>query len=253
MELPSKYIVFDNFIHDVFDMEQFMRCASYCIFERTALIFNETLNIGGVFRPYTYVLPFRDSIAFSKGLPGIYGYVPGDMAPQPFFNIIRPIDAYGNVMPEYDVSNINDLANAASMQEIIDLDTQYKQNEFALLSSGDNIYYAKIMPDDTPEMALIKQAINAKKIDLDRYKARIGPTYNNDKRVLQKGSITFPKFKALLSALDLNCTLTITNSGDDVPNPIPCPLTVDIIDGDATSVMINNSTVSDESEEDDDE
>ena len=98
------------------------------------------------------------------------------------------------------------------------------------------MFIPEIGSDDTPEMIALKQAIMDKHIDIDKYEQRFGPNYNNDKRLLKKGNITFGKLRSICDALDIKVTLTIEDSAPDVPNPI----------GRATTAEITGSSASEE-------
>ncbi len=224
-------------LYEVVTQQQF--ALSPGLYDRsfTAILFDEHIDMYGNLVP-AVVLPFGTMVDLDKHTPGIYGvyFETNDSLIQPCFNVIFPFhnDISGALIidrPEYLASNMLDTTNLNKMQELIDLDAKYREFEFDIITAGDNATIFRIMPDDTPEMVATKQALNAKHIDIDKYRARIGSTFANDKRFLQNSpSITFNKVKALFPALDLKCTLIIDNTSPDVPNPIPHPITVNITD-----------------------
>lgn len=229
-------------LYEVVTQQQF--ALSPGLYDRsfTAILFDERIDIYGNLIP-AFVLPFGNMNDLERNTPGIYGvsFETNDSLIQPCFNVIYPFhfDMSGKLIidrPEYLASNMLDTTNLNKMQELIDLDAKYREFEFDIITAGDNATIFRIMPDDTPEMVATKKALNAKHIDIDKYRSRIGSTFANDKRFLQNSpSITFNKVKALFPALDLKCTMIIDNASPDVPNPIPHPITVNITD----DVVIN--------------
>ena len=57
---------------------------------------------------------------------------------------------------------------------------------------------------------------------------RLGDNFNNDKRLLKGSSITISKMKSICDKLDMKCTLIISDSNPNVPNPIGQEIKVDI-------------------------
>lgn len=128
----------------------------------------------------------------------------------------------------YSVNNIIDFENATNLKDIIDSQQRLMSEERSILTTIDNVFQPDIADTDTPEMKALKQAIIDKHIDLDKYEPRFGPNYNNDKRLLKKGSITFGKLRSICNALDIKATITIEDAGNDVPNPIGKVISADI-------------------------
>lgn len=128
----------------------------------------------------------------------------------------------------YSAQNVINFQEASSLRDIIQAQQKLASAERSILTTIDNVFAPDIGENDTPEMQALKQAIIDKHIDLDKYESRFGPNYNNDKRLLRKGSITFGKLRSICSALDIKATLTIEDAGPDVPNPIGRVLSADI-------------------------
>lgn len=120
----------------------------------------------------------------------------------------------------YSTQNIINFKNATNLKEVIQARQKLMSAERTILTTIDNVFEPDIGETDTPEMQALKQAIVDKHIDLDKYEPRFGPNYNNDKRLLKKGSITFGKLRSVCEALDIKVTLTIEDASADVPNPI---------------------------------
>ena len=120
----------------------------------------------------------------------------------------------------YTQQNIINFEEATGLREIIKCQQKLANAERSILTTIDNVFAPEIGENDTPEMKAMKQAIIDKHIDLDKYEPRFGPNYNNDKRLLKKGSITFGKLRDISNALDMKVSIVIEDASPDVPNPI---------------------------------
>jgi hypothetical protein len=78
-------------------------------------------------------------------------------------------------------------------------------------------------------MALFKQAIAKKSIDIENYKPRFGSDYSNDLRGLAGHSITFFKLKRFCDIFDIRASVTFEDK-KNAPNPIGEKLTTCIND-----------------------
>ena len=70
-----------------------------------------------------------------------------------------------------------------------------KEQEKEIRISPDNNYEYKPNKDDDPDLDLLKEALAAKKCDIDKYEDKFNGNYANDKRVLNTHSITSKKLK----------------------------------------------------------
>ena len=186
----------DGAIYDVVSVEEYYKnpdmYGSY-----TALTWN---NDG-------YVYPIRSK---NDNKPGCY--MTGGMD---FF--IKPTEENAYL---YSQDNIINFKNASNLKEIIQNQQRLMNDERSVLMTIDNLFDPGLSDNDTPEMKAFKQAIICKGIDIDKYEQRIGPNFNNDKRLMRKDSITFKKLRTLCDALDMKATITIEDASPDVPNPI---------------------------------
>lgn len=139
----------------------------------------------------------------------------------------------------YSEQNIIDFKDATTLREVIQTQQRLMSAERSILTTIDNVFAPEIGENDTPEMKALKQAIIDKHIDLDKYEPRFGPNYNNDKRLLKKGNITFGKMRTIADALDMQITLTIEDADPNAPNPI----------GRVISTKLTGGTMSIEDEE----
>ena len=156
---------------------------------------------------------------------------PGYYTNDAFFFYKQPaVDEYQT----YSSQNIINFKNAETLRDIIKTQQKLVSEERTILTTIDNVFAPDIGENDTPEMKATKQAILDKHIDLDKYEPRFGPNYNNDKRLLKKGRITFDKLRAIADALDIKATLTLEDKNPDVPNPIGRVITVDITESTAS-------------------
>ena len=128
----------------------------------------------------------------------------------------------------YSDSHIIDFSDSKSIKEVMDKQDQLKSVERAILTSPNNVTQLQVRETDEPEMVAIKQAINEKKMDMDKYRTRFGDTYNNDIRNLENSSITHKKLKKLCSILDIKATLVLEDKDGTVPNPMNTKIVIDI-------------------------
>lgn len=129
---------------------------------------------------------------------------------------------------QYSASNIINFNDAKSMSEIINASKSIRKLEDEILVTVDNVYTPVVREGDTPEMSGLKQAIQAKQIDIDKYKPRFGDNYGNDRRLLEGPSITFPKLGKMMEIFDLKATLIIEDKSPDVPNPMNKKIVVEL-------------------------
>lgn len=167
-----------------------------------------------------YLYPVRNSRDMSK--PGFYS--DGNLH---FF--IPPTGE--EEQKAYSEDNSINFSNAENLRELLKEQQRLRSEERVILTTIDNVFTPEISENDTPEMKALKEAIQYKGIDLDKYEQRFGPNYNNDKRLLRKGSITFGKMRTICDALDIKVTLTIEDMNPDVPNPIGKVITATVNHG----------------------
>lgn len=132
---------------------------------------------------------------------------------------------------EYRDIKIIDFDNTKSIHDMMEKQRVVKSLERDILTSPDNIFMPKIFDDDSPEMKALKNAVLDKNIDLDKYEHRFGSNYNNDKRLFNKNTISLSMLKRVCDALDIEATLTLTDKGEDVPNPIGRTIEVKLTGG----------------------
>lgn len=256
--MNQRNIRINNVLYEVIDMEQFIQSPEgmYDI-NFIAILFKEQVDIYNNMIP-SFVLPFRTQAEYSKGIPGIYGISTNEDL-TPIFNVIFPYHYENSTIifdrQEYLAQNMLDTSNVNNMKELIEMDAKYREFEFDIITASDNSIILKITPNDTAEMAAFKQAINDKHIDLDKYRARFGKTYPNDKRSLINGdSITFTKLKEYADALDMAITLSIDNVSPNVPNPMSHPITVQITGARANDYdNLYSQPVNEDNDQEDDE
>lgn len=132
---------------------------------------------------------------------------------------------------EYSKSKMVDFNKATSMTELINMQDTVIDMEKEILTNPDNTSIYQVSEKDTPAMKLLKEAVNAKHINLDSYDYRFGSNYNNDKRIFNKNNVSLAMMERMANALDMKLTLTLQDASDDVPNPIGKPMSIDITGG----------------------
>ena len=131
---------------------------------------------------------------------------------------------------EYSSDNIIDMQNNPNgIVGMIQKTAEFDAAERTMLICKDNITKFMIKDEDTPEFALLKQALNQKNIDMSSYKHRHGSDYSNNMRILTTAdSITFGKMKAIAEASDIEVEL-IMRDKPGCANPIGSTLRTVII------------------------
>ena len=118
-------------------------------------------------------------------------------------------------LQEYSASNIIDFDKTDSLQSNIQTFAEQNKDTSAIVVDKDNIYTINISENDSDEFKLLKQAINAKQINLDDYRDRFDGGFSNNIRLLTgSNNITFGKLKTFCDAFDIEVSLKLS----DKPN-----------------------------------
>ena len=198
-----KKIVLDRRILEVIDQEEY---------DRRTILNPDSKNLmaedTAVLAPNGMIYPVNR--VYTEEIPGVY-----DAGPLLLYTTPEGMEEN----PDYQQDKIIDFENVGNLQESIMKQAELEQAERTILISPDNIFTPVPQETDPPEMALLKEAITKKRIDLDNYKQRFGSDYNNDKRLFDQSSITFFKMKRVCDILDIEITLTLKDK-PGAPNPI---------------------------------
>lgn len=119
-----------------------------------------------------------------------------------------------------DMSNPKDIGDLMQKQEAV------RNIEREILTTPDNIYVCKRNPTDTAAMTGMKDAVDAKKMDISKYAPRFGPNYNNDRRKLEDDRISMTMLERLGNKFDMKVSLVFEDANPNVPNPMGEPITV---------------------------
>lgn len=120
---------------------------------------------------------------------------------------------------------IMELPIASGSDNIKDIIKEHEQQrdleKEEIQSAGtDNIYVPVINGNESVEMAMLKKAIGSKHIDLNAYESKFNGKFQNDKRLLNKNTISLDKLKAIAEALDLSIEMTIRDKDGDILAPM---------------------------------
>lgn len=137
-----------------------------------------------------------------------------------FATIRKPRNEYERETYRATTDNTVDFNNTDNIRDVIKAQEKLMSLESSLLTTVDNIFIPTVNQDDSPEMKALKQAITFKRIDLDKYGSKMGPNYQNNKRLLKKNDITSAKLKEFANTLDLKITMIIEDMNDQVINPM---------------------------------
>lgn len=119
-----------------------------------------------------------------------------------------------------DPSTIICMSNTDDIRQLIIKEDSVKKLDEPYITTPDNITTFPISPNDQPEMVALKTALNAKRIDLDKYAGRFGDNYPNDKRQLKSRGATLNIVKRYCHNCDMEALLILRDAGPNVPNPM---------------------------------
>lgn len=158
----------------------------------------------------TYVLPFRTK---SDDRPGIY--VDGGLY---FINKPKTEEERS----QYNEKNLDvlDFSDVTNINQFLDKTSIVRDMENSILSDPDEIFTSQINGHETPQMKLMKEAINLKRCDIDKYALRAGPNHLNNKRILKGNDITIKKMVEICDYMDMEVELTIRDKNSEVANPM---------------------------------
>lgn len=180
------------------------------------------------------VLPVRGSIGGSMTKPGVYTGKQVDIFSSPSTEeekkeyYPKPGDRYF------------DFGDVKTIQEYLDKSDQLYEIKNQILESPDNLTIAPLKPNDEPAMRGLKLAVNAKGIDLDKYKDRFGVNYPNNKRKLTDTSITLFQMERFCECLDMDMDITLRDKEGSIANPMRKKITVNVYPGNGDYVHIEN-------------
>lgn len=167
------------------------------------------------------VMPIRSRTS-SDVLPGYY-FQRGAMC----CNVIKPPEDQQAV---YDDSSIIDYTKADSIGQIFELNDRIKDIQQDIFATDKNILCLNINPGTAPAMRALKEAINAKHIDINMYQDAFGATFQNDKRLLSGDDITLNKLNRFCEIFGIEAELTLRDIPGN-PNPMNTEITVSITNG----------------------
>lgn len=168
-----------------------------------------------------YVLPVRTVMDDDR--PGVY------------FSSNSPVMLVNKPAVEdekyYAESNIVDYSKPDDIRGIIRNNEIVRDMENEILTDKDNISRFKIGDYDAPALAALKQAINSKEVDMDKYKPRFNQ-FNNDIRTLTKPentTITMGKLVDFCINMDIEAELILRDK-PNAPNPMGREVVVKLTD-----------------------
>jgi hypothetical protein len=159
-----------------------------------------------------YVLPY------SKHIKTTPCAIPGDLC------VRGVLPTTKEDKEKYSVKRVVNFSSASSFKDVLNNVYKIKEEKNAGLTIVNDCLHLDIYDEDTPELRIIKQAINDKHIDPDSYKNKFPSSsdFNNDMRALKSASnhsISFFKAKRILNSFDIDGEFIIRDKKDAV-NPI---------------------------------
>ena len=166
------------------------------------------------------LLPVKGSYSSNVTLPGVYNAGCVDF-------LIYPDEAF---VERYMPKDFISMSNTDDIKELIKNGDAARKLDEPFITSPDSITCIPIKETDQPEMKGLKMALNAKNIDIDKYAARFGDNYPNDKRQLKNSNATLKIIKRFCENCDMEAILTFRDKNPDVPNPMNTEITVSLTD-----------------------
>ena len=166
------------------------------------------------------LLPVKGRYSSNVTLPGVYNAGCVDF-------LIYPDEAFAE---RYIPKDFISMSNTDDIKELIKNGDAARKLDEPFITSPDSITCIPIKETDQPEMKGLKMALNAKNIDIDKYAARFGDNYPNDKRQLKNSNATLKIIKRFCENCDMEAILTFRDKNPDVPNPMNTEITVSLTD-----------------------
>lgn len=187
-------------------------------------IANRSMGILEEYKGNQIVLPYKGKYSGNTNIPGIYNAGCVDF-------VVYPED---EKLEQYIPRKIIDFSNSDSIRESLEKSELIERLKEPWITSPDNITVLPIFKDDQPEMIVLKESINDKGIDLDKYAPRFGDNYPNDKRQTKNKSATLNIIKRFCEKLDMEAILTLRNKNPNVPNPMSKEFSISLTDYNAS-------------------
>lgn len=165
-----------------------------------------------------YILPVKGEYNPNAVNPGIYNAGCIDF-------VIYPSE---DEKDNYSTKNIISMSNRDNIRDLIKAGDEARKLDEDFITSPDNITSIPIKVTDQPELKCLKMALNAKRIDIDKYAGRFGDNYPNDKRQLKNSSATLNIIKRYCENCDMEAILTLRDKSPDVPNPMGKEISVSL-------------------------
>lgn len=202
MDLDFKKIVIDGKNMSVVSMDEFNK-----MYKNKSLDTDIAVEFNN-----DYVLPY------SKHIKTTPCAIPGDLC------VRGVLPTTKEDKEKYSVKRVVNFSSASSFKDVLNNVYKIKEEKNAGLTIVNDCLHLDIYDEDTPELRIIKQAINDKHIDPDSYKNKFPSSsdFNNDMRALKSASnhsISFFKAKRILNSFDIDGEFIIRDKKDAV-NPI---------------------------------
>ena len=186
-------------IYDVYTYDEFMDQKN--IFDKTAVLMD--------YKDKQILLPYKGEKK-DQVTPGIYNAGCVDFC-------IYPSD---NQIDDYIPDKIININNNDDIKEVYKNQKDINRLMEHWISNPDNVTKFPIHPDDSPEMAGLKAAWNAKGANFDDYGPLFGDNFPNDKRQMKNHTASLKIIKRFAKHLDMEVELIFRDKNPDVLNPM---------------------------------
>lgn len=187
-----------------------------------------------------YILPYRGKYIEKSNLqPGVYsdGSIDFEVFPKG-----SEEKNYKNI-PIITISSNDDIETILKKEDVLSKLAQ------PWITNPDNITYIPIKDTDKPALKGLKQALNDKRCDMDKYEDKFGDNYPNDKRQLKNDDVTLKIINRYCENMDMEAILTIRDREPGVPNPLGHSVSVSLLTGEFLNIDLDNDESSDEEDD----
>ena len=189
------------------------------------------------------LLPIKGKYSCNHITPGVYNAGVMDI-------MVYPEEAFEE---KYLNKGTVTMSNNSDIKDLIKAGDITKKMDEPFITTPDSITNIPIRENDQPEMKCLKMALNAKRMDIDKYAVRFGDNYPNDKRQLKSTSATLNIIKRFCNNCDMEAILILKDTAPDVPNPIGKEISISLTNTNFDDYATENANVintSSESNED---
>ena len=202
--------VINGQMYDIIDHDEFNKSDNMVYSDNSGVLFD--------YKDTQMILPIRSGYNENTVIPGIYR--------EGCINfVVYPEE---DMVSQYIPDKIVRMNNTMELKDVLEKRETIARLDEPWITSPDSITQFVISEEDKSEMVCLKTALNMKKVDIDKYAARFGQNFPNDKRQLKNNSATLNIIKRFCKNMDMECLITLRDKNPDVPNPMGEEITMSL-------------------------